>query len=126
MTGKRGIGSIVGMLMSLAVIFFFIVPQIMQGSNPLLISIIGSLFIMVTTIYLAHGVSQQTTIAIISTFVSLIITIVISILFVDLIKLSGTGSEDIYSLVQGFKGTINFQGLLLGGIIIGTLGCKGF
>jgi uncharacterized membrane protein len=77
---------------------------------------------MVTTIYLAHGVSQQTTIAIISTFVSLIITIVISILFVDLIKLSGTGSEDIYSLVQGFKGTINFQGLLLGGIIIGTLG----
>ncbi len=120
--GKRGVGSVIGMFISVAVICFFIVPQIMQGSNPLLISIAGSLFIMITTIYLAHGITQQTTIAIASTILSLAITIFLSILFVQFIKLSGFGSEDIYSLIQGFQGTINFQGLLLGGIIIGTLG----
>ncbi len=121
MAGKHGVGSIIGMGISIAVIFFFIVPQIMQGSNPLLISILGSLFIMVTTIYLAHGISQQTTIAIISTFISLLITILLSMIFVKVMNLSGVGSEDMYALLQGFQ-NINFQGLLLGSMIIGTLG----
>lgn len=120
--GRKGFGSFLGMLISLAVIVFYIVPQILNGANPLMVSLIGSLFIMVSTIYLAHGFSRQTTIAICSTIISLVLTILLSVMFVNLSKLSGLGSEDIYSLIQGFAGKINFQGLLLGGIIIGTLG----
>jgi uncharacterized membrane protein len=36
--------------------------------------------------------------------------------------LTGLGSEDAASLLYGQTGSINFQGLLLGGIIIGSLG----
>jgi uncharacterized membrane protein len=119
--GKRGIGSIIGMLVSLGVIMLFIVPQILSGNDPLLISIIGELVIMVITIYLSHGFSRQTTVAVFSTFLSLLITGVLAIYTVKLLGLSGTGNEDNASLAFGAS-FINLQGLLLGGIIIGTLG----
>jgi uncharacterized membrane protein len=119
--GKKGIGSIIGMIVSLGVIMLFIVPQILQGSDPLLISIIGALIIMVTTIYLSHGFSMQTTVAVITTFFSLLITGLLAIYSVKLLALSGTGSEENATLAFGAS-YINLQGLLLGGIIIGTLG----
>jgi uncharacterized membrane protein len=120
-TGRRGIGAIAGLLISLAVILLFIVPQILEGADPLFISIIGCLFIMVTTIYLAHGFSQRTSIAIAGTFLSLILTGILAVLFVQLLKLTGTGNEDAYMLQFG-QHAINLRGLLLGGIMIGTLG----
>ncbi|MBI2443131.1 MAG: YibE/F family protein [Candidatus Levybacteria bacterium] len=119
--GLRGVGSLLGLVISLFVILLFIVPQILAGQDPLFISIVGSLIIMVTTIYLAHGFSQKTTIAIASTFFSLVITGILAVWFVNLLRLTGGGSEDAYMLQFGTQ-TINLQGLLLGGIIIGTLG----
>lgn len=119
--GKRGVGSIIGMLVSLAIIMLFIVPQILAGQDPLVISILGALVIMITTIYLSHGFSKQTTVAVISTFISLIITGLLAVYFVNLLALSGTGNEE--NALLAFGNTyINLQGLLLGGIIIGTLG----
>ncbi len=122
MAGKKGLGSFMGMLISLCVIMFFIIPQILNGANPLFICLIGAVLIMIGTLYLAHGFSAQTTVAVISTAISLVAAIALSLFLVKLTKLSGLGSEDIYSLAQGFSGKIQFQGLLFGSIIIGTLG----
>ena len=122
LAGRKGIGAMLGMFISLGVILFFIVPQIMHGSDPLFISIIGSVGIMVVTIYLAHGISQQTSVAVGSTALSLIVTGLCAIFFVKLLHLTGLGSDDIYSLQQNLGISFNYQGLLLGGIIIGALG----
>lgn len=119
--GRRGVGAILGMGVSLAIILLFIVPQILQGADPLLISIVGSLAIMIITIYLAHGINRQTTVALTSTAVSLLLTGVIAVTFVNLVGLSGTASEEA-SFLQFGSLIINFKGLLLGGIIIGALG----
>lgn len=118
----KGVGSLIGLGISLAIITQFIVPQILAGQDPLLASIVGSLFIMVATMYLAHGFSQKTHIALIATSLALVLTGMLSYLFVNLTFLTGLGSEDAQSLAFGQTATINFQGLLLGGIIIGTLG----
>lgn len=118
----KGVGSILGMIISLGVVIKFIVPEILKGNNPLFISIIGCLFIMITTIYLAHGFSKKTTIAVISTFITLIGIGIISSLFVKITFLTGLGSEDASSLSFGTTAHIDFRGLLLGGILIGALG----
>jgi uncharacterized membrane protein len=118
----KGIGSLFGLVISLGVILLFVVPQLLQGNNPLGVSIIGALIILLVTTYIAHGISRQTTVALLATFLSLMATALISIGFVTLSKLSGLGSEDIASLQIGATSVINLQGLLLGGIIIGTLG----
>ena len=57
LTGKKGLGALAGLGISLAVILGFIVPQILQSHDPLEISIIGSLIILFFTTYLAHGIS---------------------------------------------------------------------
>lgn len=118
----KGAGSILGLIISLGVILKYIVPQILAGHDPLTISIIGCLIIMVTTIYLAHGFSTKTTIAVISTFLTLVGIGLLSALFVKITFLTGLGSEDAATLRFGTTANIDFRGLLLGGILIGALG----
>jgi uncharacterized membrane protein len=121
--GWKGIGSILGLIISLAVILGFIVPQIINGANPLFIAIIGSLVILFVSTYLAHGVTKQTTIALISTMIALIISAMLSYTTVNFTRLAGIGDDQAVSLLNA-KSTANIslQGLLLAGIIIGTLG----
>ncbi len=120
--GKKGIGSTIGMLISLMIILFFIVPLILKGYDPLTITIIGSMIIILTTTYLAHGVSQKTTIALISTIVSLIFTAGFALCAIEFSSITGLGNEEAYSLQLGPTSFIDIRGLFLSGIIITTLG----
>lgn len=121
-SGFRGVGSILGLGVSLIVILAYIVPRIIAGANPVFAIVTGSMAIMFFTIYLAHGFSRRTTSALISTFISLLLAAGFSFLFVGIAKLSGFGNEGAYSLSFGQTAGINLKGLLLGGMIIGTLG----
>jgi len=120
--GLQGISSLLGMLFSLLVVLKFIIPNILAGRSALLISIIGSFIIMIISIYLAHGINIKTHLAIVSTFITLVIAGILSVVFVNMAFITGLGSEDAYSLTLSQTAQINFKGLLLGGIIIGTLG----
>lgn len=120
-SGFRGATSLLGLAFSLLVLIKFVVAQIIQGGDPLLISFIGGLLIATVSIYLAHGISRNTTIAVIGTVATLFITIVFSYIFVITSDLLGNGSEEAVFAATYIEG-INLQGLLLGGIILGTLG----
>ena len=118
----KGLGSIIGLGISLFVIMAFLIPQIIAGQDPLMISIISAIAIMTTTMYLAHGFSRKTHIAVGATTVSLLLTGFLAYFFVNILQLNGLGSEDANSLRFGPTESLNFKGLLLGGIIIGALG----
>jgi uncharacterized membrane protein len=118
----KGVLSILGLLLSLVILSNYVVPQILAGANPLTTSLIGALAIAVLSIYLAHGLSKRTTIALASTVITLCIAAVLSLIYVELTSLTGTGSEEAIFLRMGPLGSIDLRGLLLGGIIIGTLG----
>ncbi|HVT01249.1 MAG TPA: YibE/F family protein [Patescibacteria group bacterium] len=120
--GIKGVGSLVGLITSLGVILLFIVPNILQGRDPLLISILGSLIILFVSTYVAHGVSKQTTVALVSTFFALFLTAFLATIATNATSLTGVGNEDIASLAIGTTSIISLKGLFLGGIIIGTLG----
>jgi uncharacterized membrane protein len=117
-----GITSLVGMGFSFLVIFKFILPLIIGGSNPILIAILGSLFIIPVTFYLSHGINKKTTIAIAATVIALIITGILANIFVEMTRLTGFASEEAAFLQVASQGTVNIKGLLLAGIIIGALG----
>lgn len=118
----KGFGAIIGLIFSLAVIVKFIVPQILAGKDPILISIVGSFLIMIVTIYLAHGFSKRTNVALLATFITLTASGLLAALFVNIAHLTGLGNELAYGLRFGQTGDINVKGLLLGGMIIGALG----
>lgn len=116
----KGLGSILGLGLSLIVIVKWIVPQILEGKDPLTITLIGCSVIMCSTIFLAHGFSKKTLTAFGSIVITFLITGLLSYLFVSLAKISGLGSDDAYSLQFGLGDTINLKGLFLSGMIIGT------
>lgn len=119
---KKGFLSIIGMVLSLVVLIKFIVPQILLGANPILISLFGSLLIGSLTVYLSHGYNLKSHIALFSMMVSLAFVSVISFVAVQTAGMLGLGSEEAAFLQVGATSNINLQGLLLGGIMLGALG----
>lgn len=118
----QGLLSLLGMGSSLIILGSFIVPQILAGQNPILVSLIGSLGIAGITMYLSHGWSLKSHLALASMLATLFIVALMSQSAVQASQLVGLGSEEAYFLQFGETGKINLQGLLLGGIILGALG----
>ncbi len=119
---KKGLFSLVAMAITFAILFLFVLPQIQLGRDPVFIVILSSVVIIPVTFYLSHGFEKKTSIAILGTIIALIITGILSNIFVNLTHLTGTSTEEALFLqtVGGLQ--YNLQGLLLAGIIIGTLG----
>jgi len=118
----RGLMSLLGMAISFLIIFSFILPKISTGSNPVEIAILGSLVIIPVSFFLSHGFNKKTIVAIAGTLIALIITGILSNIFVEAAKLTGFASEEAGFLQVVKQGAINMKGLLLAGIIIGVLG----
>ncbi len=118
----RGLSALTGMAVSVMILVKFIVPQILAGANPLLVSLLGSLVIGGITLYIAHGWKVKSHIALTSMITALLIVAALSYISVQTAQLFGLGSEEAYYLQFGSTAKINLQGLLLGGIILGALG----
>ena len=117
----RGLAALAGIGISLAILIKFVLPAILAGSNPLAVAVVGSSGVMFVALYLSHGINVRTTSAVLGTLASLAITAVLGLLFVNLTNLTGFASEEA-TFIRVASATINLQGILLGGIIIGSLG----
>lgn len=118
--GWRGLTALAGLAVTFAVLLLFVVPAILEGSSPMLVAIVGSAAIVLTVLYLTHGFGLSTTVAVLGTLVSLALTGALSAAAVSGLGL--TGVTDDLSLALSTTQTINMQGLLLAGIVIGALG----
>ncbi|WP_189037261.1 YibE/F family protein [Streptomyces daqingensis] len=117
----RGMLALAGLAVSFAVLSFFILPAILQGSNPLVVAVVGGSAIMLATLYLCHGFSARTSVAVVGTLISLLLIGVLGSLFIDWARLTGN-TDDQTGLVHGLFPGIGIQGLLLAGVLIGSLG----
>jgi uncharacterized membrane protein len=117
----RGALSLVGLGISLVIVLVFVVPAILRDSPPLAVALVGSMAVMLTTIPLAHGFGPKSLAAMTGTAFSLALIVGLAVLFTDLAHLSGVSSEEAATLAAN-NGEINFQSLLIAGMVIGSLG----
>ena len=120
-SGWKGIQSLVSMGLSLLVIFYFIIPRILAGSDPIWTSILGSFVFLAITQYLVYGWTLKTQIALVAIIIAMTITGFLSVWFVNLANLNGFGNENAMYLVQQ-SSNLNIQNVMIASIIIGTLG----
>lgn len=118
----QGLGSIVGLFISFVVIFKMILPLILGGFDPIWAALLGALLIIPATFYLSHGVSRKTTIAALSTILTLAFTGFLAKIFANLSYLTGLASEEVSYLQIDTASKLDFKGLVVAGIIIGILG----
>lgn len=121
-TGWKGLGSIAGMFFSFIVIFRFLLPNILNGQDPVLMAIIAALMIIPATFYLSHQISKKTTVAVIGTILTLIVTGLIAVIFAKFSHLTGTASEEASFLSLAVTENLDFAGLVIAGLIISILG----
>ena len=122
LTGRwQGLRALSGLAASLAVIVFFVVPAILEGSSPTAVAFFGALAVMLVTLPLAHGIGPKTIAASLGTTASLALTLVLAHSFISLTHLSGISTEEALWL-RATQGELSLQGLLLAGMVIGALG----
>ncbi len=118
----KGLGSLVSLGVSMVMIIGYVIPHILAGEDPVKVSLIGSVILLAATLYLTYGWNLKTHASVVSIMVSLLITGALSLFFVYLTRLTGYGDENATYLMQFSSVPIDPRGLLLGGMIIGSLG----
>jgi uncharacterized membrane protein len=117
----RGLAALAGLAVSLFMLTQFVLPAILEGSEPLMVAVVGGAAIMFLALYLAHGFNATTTTAVLGTLAALFLTGLLAWLFVNVSIFTGAGSEEA-AFLQINAQQVNLEGLLLASIIIGTLG----
>ncbi|RKN41115.1 YibE/F family protein [Micromonospora endolithica] len=117
----RGLAALAGLAASFAILLTFVLPGIGAGQSPLLVAIVGAALIMFVVLYLTHGITAQTSVAVLGTLGSLVLTGVLGTVATAATHLTGFGSEEATTLSM-YQADVDLHGLLLAGIIIGSLG----
>ncbi|MPQ96710.1 YibE/F family protein [Modestobacter sp. I12A-02628] len=117
----RGLKSLIGLVFAFLVLGVFVLPALLAGESPILVSLVGSSAIMFVALYLAHGFSARTTTALLGTLFGLALVAVLGALAVATARLTGLTSEETVQL-QTYDPTLSFSGLVLAGIVVAGLG----
>ncbi len=117
----KGLFALVGLVIAAWVLMSFMLPAIIVGKPGMPVALAGSTVIMFIVLYVAHGISLRTSAALAGTLLGLAVTTGLGAFAVGAARLSGFADENEYDLAQ-LAPAINFQDLLMVGIIVGGLG----
>ncbi|MFG1702046.1 YibE/F family protein [Nonomuraea sp. M3C6] len=116
----RGVTALVGLVVTFVLLLTFVIPGILEGKPPMLVAIVGAAAIMLAVLYLTHGFSLPTSMAVLGTLASLALTGLLSYGALGFARLNGITDDSALALDMSLS--IDTQGLLLASIIIGALG----
>ena len=121
--GRQGIKSVLTLLITGVVIMYAMLPLILKGFSPIIVTIVAAIFIAFMTFLIVGGFNSKSFAALIGTASGVIIAGILAYIVGSMVKLTGLSSEEAGMLMhipQGIQ--FDFRSLLFSGIIIGTLG----
>ena len=121
--GLKGLKSAISLIITCFAIVSILLPLILKGHNPIILSVLVCTFVIVITLLIVSGFNKKTTAAIIGTVGGIISAGIIALIVGSITKLTGLGEQEAQMLIyipQSIE--FNFKGLLFSGIIIGALG----
>lgn len=118
---KQGIRTIIALLLTMGIIFFYLIPEIAEGAAPIQTAVLTSLVLIVIIQGIIGGFKIKSLAAIIGTAAGVICAGALAYIFGNLVELSGLSSEEA-RLLLGSELNFDPKGILFAGIIIGSLG----
>lgn len=124
LVGKtKGLKTILTITLTVVLIFKVLLPAILIGANPLLVTVGIAAVITLITIVTIAGFHKKSVAAILGTLFGVITAGAISIIAARLIHLTGLSSEEAIMLLYiPQEISLDFQNLLFSGILLGALG----
>lgn len=120
---SKGFKSLVAIVFSAVLIFFYMVPSILGGQNAIIAATITAILIIIVSLCLIGGFNNKTYTAIIGTTAGVIIAGLIFSAVAHLAHLSGLTSENIEDMLliaESYK--FNVKGVMYAGVLIASLG----
>jgi uncharacterized membrane protein len=117
----KGLASLVALGFSFLVLVIYLFPAILTGGNPVIVGVLAASVIMFGVLYLTHGMSAQTSSAVLGTLLSLALIGLLGTAFSATTQLTGLDG-DTANLISVLGQGVDARGLLLAGMVIGALG----
>lgn len=121
--GIKGLKALLALILTIILILFGLVPLLLKGYNPIILSIITCILSTIITFTITNGFTKKSLIAIFGVSFGLLAGGLTAYIFGVVTKITGFSTENA-QMLQYLPGGIifDFKGLLFAGIIIGALG----
>ena len=120
--GRQGALSVIGLGISIAVVAGYLIPQVLAGHSALVVSCIAAFAIATISILVAHALRWRTVISLLSIYTVLGCVVLFAVFAGWYTSLTGIYDETSSLLGIGAARSVDMYGILIGGIIIATLG----
>ncbi len=117
----KGIRALLGLAVSLVVIVGFLLPSLLRDNNAVAVALVTTSVVAFAALYLAHGISTSTTVALLGTLASVLVITALAAVVSAGADLSGL-SEESFQVLRVTAEAIEPRGILIAGIVIGALG----
>jgi uncharacterized membrane protein len=117
----RGLFALVGLAFGGAVVWWFLLPALFAGSPGVGVALVSASAIMMVVLYLTHGPSYRTSVALAGTLIGIALTAVIGVVAIGHARLTGI-SDEAGSMLASFDKDLDFQSLLGCALVIAGLG----
>jgi uncharacterized membrane protein len=117
----KGLAAVAGLVGALAVVWFFLLPALLAGRNPLLVGLITASAVMFVVVYLAHGISVKSTTALLGTFLGTAVVAGLAWWAIPAAHLIPMSEESMVQLNHAAP-QVELKGVLLCGMVLAGVG----
>ncbi|NLA35671.1 MAG: YibE/F family protein [Actinobacteria bacterium] len=117
----QGLRALAGLCVSLAVVLVFLLPSLLRDNNALATALVATALIAYCALYLTHGVTMTTTVALAGTLTSVALIAVLAAIFTGLAEITGLSDSNL-AVLSVTAEAIDPRAVLVAGIVIGALG----
>ncbi len=122
--GKKGMRALIGLIITIILIFKILVPAILSGYNSILVTILICSIVIFITFLIISGFNKKTWVAIIGTVAGVIMAGLIGGIFGHAMRLTGINEHArmISVAIPEDREMVSFKGIMLSAIMISALG----
>lgn len=121
--GTKGVKAIIGLLYTIALIYFVMIKGIFNGQDAIVNSVIATILVITGTfIVIGSGINKKILTAAIGTVGGVLSAGIMALIFNNLAKLTGAGEDAIQLSINMTTINFNFRELLFAGILVSALG----
>ena len=119
----KGLNALIGLMLTVAMVFLVFIPAIMKGQNIYIWTIIAVIFSSVTTIGLITGQSKKSIVTILGTTGGALVAVILTLILNELMGITGNYAEETHYLqLMDIPGGIDLVALVFASVVIGSLG----
>lgn len=120
--GETGIRAIASFALTVLTIWKVLVPMFLKGWNPIWVALIITLFLTLLIIALVYGFDHRCFAAVSGSFLGILVTCVLGVLFTNLFKIHGAVMSSSESLLYSGYQHLNLTQIFMASIFLGASG----